>query len=497
MATNNASLYKIGSGDATVYNPAPVIQDFNQLLAQKQAQRQQEIKQLTDQQAQLKPDGLRNDADRQDFFKQVNDWRGKSIAAMNEKDPYKKSLAQSQAQQAFMQAQSTVAQSKQQDALDKQMGALLLDPTKRHLFTPQAVQNYQNNVKLGVSNPAIMKNYSGLQAAPDFDYFDKTIKGHNDQLLNNAQQQYSLGKPLQVGNQTQTPWTLTQNIKPEDLAAHIATSAQADDRIANALQSKYPDIFKGADTPEQYHLAQNLAALQEAKSRELQKPVGHGLVGDKETDDEKYALWLREYRERLKHPLANQANNALTPTQVLFTGDPNQNIPGVLQGDIGAMKRVISLTPKGQYGNSKIADPYIDPQTGERVFSFPAQVKPDDKAIAANNLLKQSYAKKPEKEGSILGFGGTPIPFAKSKKAALLKPEFKEVKAASEYRLDPSDPVKLTGQAGQMAADQNIKLPQLNQILGQKGGRGTIPLQVPNNSAPHTTIKIPKDTKLY
>lgn len=488
MPTNNAALYKIGSGDATVYNPAPVIQDFNQLLAQKQAQRQQEIKQLTDQQAQLKPDGLRNDADRQDFFNQVNDWRQKSINAMNEKDPYKKSLAQSQAQQAFMQAQSTVAQSKQQDAVDRQMNGLMADPTKRHLYTPQAVQQYLDNLKLGVNDPRIIKNYSSLQAAPDFDYFDKTIKGHNDQLLNNAQQQYSLGKPLQVGNQTQTPWTLTQNIKPEDLAAHIATSAQADDRIANALQSKYPDIFKGADTPEQYHMAQNLAALQEAKSRELQKSVGHGLVGDKETDDDKFNLHARMRLFDQKHPIKGDQASQLTPAQILIAGNPAQGQTGMLQGNTDAMKRIISLTPKGQYGANKISDPIIDPQTGEHVFSFPAQVKADEKAIKANADLRKHYADKHQPGFWNKVTGTSPTPFEQSDAFKKLQPETKIVKPAQEYRLNPADPQGYVSQASQMATDQNIKLPQLNQILGGKGGRGMIE---PQKGSPKVTKNNP------
>lgn len=489
--TDNSKFYHIGAGEAQVYNPAPIVGAFNQILAKQQAQRQLELKQLTDQQAQLKPDGLRNDADRKDFFNQANDWRQKSINAMNERDPYKKSLLQSQAQQAYMQAQSTVAQSKAQAAKDLQFNQFAMNDATRHQLTDDAVTKGLANAEVGVNDPRLIKEYSSLQRQVDH----KKIMDNLDKADKEALKQTPWGTPTLkdavVAGRKATFINNSRTLDPADRAKMYSQMYDTDRDTKKFFNDVYPQFYNDPSlTPEQ----QKQAAIG-------QYIKDSGDVSEYSAPQEKAALAPNYHNQNrlfdIAHPLPNQAQSgALTPAQILIAGNPQQGQAGMLQGNTDAMKRIVALTPKGQYGTAKVSDPVIDPNTGEHVFHYPAQVKPDEKAIAQNKVLKDRYAKSPEKEGSILGFGGTPIPFEKSSNASKLVPEYKVIKPAQEYRLNPADPQGYVSQAAQMAEDQHIKLPQLNQILGGKGGRGMIEPQKGSSKAnSYQHIQQAKDSK--
>lgn len=482
MTTNNSQFFGINKGEAQVINTDGLLGQFGQMLAKQQAQRQQELKQLTDQQAQLKPDGLRNDADRKDFFNQANDWRQKSISAMNERDPYKKSLLQSQAQQAYMQAQSTVNQSKQQAAKDLAFNQFAMNDATRHQLTDDAVSKGLANAEVGVNNPNLIKEYSSLQRQVDH----KKIIDSLDSIDKAGLKQSPWGTPtlknMTVAGRPATFINNNRSFAPEDRLQAYAQQYKADNNTKQFFNDLYPEIYNNQElSPDQ--------KMQAALGKYIKDS---GDVSEYSAPQEKAALqpdrFYEHYNYELAHPKAN-ATNALTPAQILIAGNPTQGQAGMLQGNTDAMKRIIGLTPKNQYGKEAIPDPAIDPNTGEHVFKFPAQVKPDEKAIEANKLIKQRYANSPDKKGSILGFGGTPIPIEQSAKWSVkLKPENKVIKPAAEYRLNPADPQAYVSQASQMATDQNIKLPQLNQILGGKGGRGMIE---PQKGSPKVTKNNP------
>lgn len=197
--------------------------------------------------------------------------------------------------------------------------------------------------------------------------------------------------------------------------------------------------------------------------------------------EQELALWKQ------KHGIGENGAQ-LTPYQVLVAGNRSNGTPGMLQGNVDAMKRLQGLAPKAQYGNTPIPEPTIDPATGEHVLNFPAQVVKDDKNAQLNDVLRKKYAATPEKQGGVLGFGGTPIPFEKSKAFGKLLPEFKEKKPAVTYRLNPADPKGYLGQVDALSADQNIKPAALNSLLGGKGGRGEIPLNAPAKKVKVTDV---------
>lgn len=89
-----------GIGGAQVFNPMTAIQQYGQMLQQRQAKHDTEVKQLGDELAKgYDPAGLRNDADRKEYIKQYGGIRDDAIAIENEKDPTKKALGLAQIRQ--------------------------------------------------------------------------------------------------------------------------------------------------------------------------------------------------------------------------------------------------------------------------------------------------------------------------------------------------------------------------------------------------------------
>jgi len=476
MATNNAILYGIGQGSAQIINNGEINNGFAQLLAKQQAQRQQEVKALADQQAQLKPEGLRNDADRKDFFNQVDDWRNKAVSAQNERDPYKKALLKSQADNAYLQAQDLVSKSKQRAQIENQLSNHLLDDTFRHQYKDDAVNTFLNGKQLSVNDPNL-PNPDMMARQVDHRKIMDLLDKADQAALKQTQYSTPIITNQKVGNRVMPFIQQNRTLDPADRAQMYSQMYDTQPDIKKFFNDVYPQAFQAGLSPK----AQRDAAIQQYIKDSGDVSEFHAPVPKPEPVDNFYS----HYAYELAHPRAGAANSQLTPAQMIIAGNPTNGQPGMLQGDQTAMNRFISLHPKGQYGG-KEPEATVDPLTNEHVFKFPAQVVPDEKAIKDNQKLRASYNNNPEKQGCILGFGGTPIPIEKSKKAALLQPEVKVKRPAQEYRLNPADGQTYISQAAQMAADQNIKLPQLNQILGQKSGHGMIN---------PTTTKIPPTKK--
>lgn len=441
---DNSTLYGIGKGGAQIIDTTSgAQQQFSNLLARQQQQRQLELKQLTDQQAQLKPDGLRNDADRQDFFNQVNDWRQKSINAINEPDPYKKSLAQSQAQQAFMQAQSTVAQSKRASEQENQFSGQLLNPTVRDRYAPDVVNSFLNNKQLGINNPAYVKDPNQWEQIADHEATLKQLDAIDKNRLN----QTPFGTPglstQKVGNRNATFITNSRVADPNALASDIIAHARVDQNMRKTFQDLYPQIYADQSlTPDQHLQA---AVQQYQKDR---GPVAEYKAPVEKADKAPDLFYVhRDYA--ITHPLpGTSASNQPTPAQTLVT-DMQKGVPG-------SGEKLLSLVPRGQYGAQK---PVIglDNKTGEHIFTFPAISEPDKKGIA-KNVQTRADAKADNNAVD----------------PADLVPESIVKQPAKTYRLNPNSPSYIADVAA-MAKDQNINLTQLNQIESVKGGHGQIP----------------------
>lgn len=240
--TDNTRFYGIGKGSAQVLDTSGVLNQYQNLLAKQQLQRQQEIKQLTDAQAQLKPEGLRNDADRKDFFNQVTDWRTKSITAQQERDPYKKSLLKSQADQAYLKAQLLADQSKKAAQQELAFSTQLLNPAIRDRYGDDAVQRVIKNRELGINDPNHIKDFNTLEQQADHTKFLKATQDADKQLLNKAKYEQQLVKN-KIGTSIQNYRAVPDEVRVET----YKNIAKADRNFKKSLMDLYPDVFANPD----------------------------------------------------------------------------------------------------------------------------------------------------------------------------------------------------------------------------------------------------------
>jgi hypothetical protein len=451
MSVDNAQFYGIGKGGAQIINTQPLLADYAQAMARQQAQRQAELKQLADKQSSLKSDGMR-DADLKDYVNGYNDWRSKATAAMNEKDPYKKAVLQSDADKAYNQVSSLVGESKQQLVKDNQMHQFLMNDATRHQLTDDAVNKALKNFDTPLSHPDFIGDYSSLERAVDHKkIMDELDKG--DQAL---LKQTPFGTPTiirkKIGNRMATFTQNSRTVDPKDRADYYSQLYDSRPDIKKFFNDIYPDLFTGADPK-----AAKQAAIQKYIDASGDVSEYHAPV--EKVDPQPDNFYAHKAWE-MQHGLAG---TQYTPAQTML----------INQAQTGDFSKLKTLIPKGQYGD-KQPNIYIDPKTGEHVFEFPAHVEPNKKNIEANTLLRNKYAKNPDKQGAILGFGGEPIPFEQSSKASKLLPETTVKVPAKTYRLNPNDPNYLSA-AVPMATEQNINLSKLNQMESVKGGHGVIP----------------------
>lgn len=492
MPTNNASLYGLNRGAAQVIDTTSgAQQQFGQILARQQQQRQLELKQLTDQQAQLKPDGLRNDADRQDFFNQVNDWRNKSIAAINERDPYKKSLAQSQAQQAYMQAQQTVSKSKEQGVRDNAFNQFAMNNATRHQLTDDAIQKGLANVNVGVNDPKIINDYSTLQRAPDYEAFDKKVKELQTGAMNNAVEQDVLGKPVTVAGNSMIPWSKVKNVDAQGLAHQYMNEATFRPDFAVALEARYPDLYANAKTDDDFHVAHALAATRLANEQELSRTVNTGYNNAKDTDAQKLTLFKQEQLFRQQHPSIATVN-AQQPQPF-----EHNFVATIQKGGVPAVQKMLSFAPSEQFEPDKKPEVTQD-SNGIIKIAPPDQVelkKNGADIIKANAAAKAEYEKKPEHNG----WFGTGTAKTWEESSGYLDPTveennpYKSRKAVEPIYIDPNNPIDIQTKAAILADKLHIPVTKINAMLGGTGGHGLnsdVKQQMRQTTSDNTMIKV-------
>lgn len=472
----NTNLYSIGKGGAQILDTTSGAQQgFAQILARQQAQRQQELKQLTDQQVLLKPDGLRNDADRQDFFKQAQDWKQKAIDASNETNPYKKSLLKSQADQAYLQAQDLVNRSKQQAVKDNQFQQFAMNNATRHQLTDDAVAKGLANANTGVNSPGLINDYSILQRAPDIAAFEKRVKDLNENRLNNTQENYKLGPLTAVGNTKQTPITKYKQADAQTQALDYLNEATINPEFANVLQHKYPQIYQGAQTEQQMHEAHALASAQLVKDNPLYKDMGttFSKQDTSETDVERLALFKQEQLYRQQHPSYGQAQS----------GQPlpfeHNYVAPIQKGGLPAIQKILSLASPTQFREGEKPIPTLG-SDGMYKIDVPDQTdlkKNGNDIIKANKQAELNYNKSPSKTGNIFSSNRKIIPWKESDDYKdLISDEannpYVVKKTGEPIYMDPSNPIDIQTKAQILADRLHIPVDKINTMLGGTGKHG-------------------------
>lgn len=457
-----------GVGGAQVFGSNPAIQTYANILQQQKVKRDADNKYLADTLAQAKPEGLRNDADRASFFKKYQDLKTQGIAAENEPDKFKKAMALANVRQGVMDLNSYVDESKKQAAKENSFTQqYMANPTA---WSDQSIDQHRKSTNLAVDDPNVVKDYTTLARQPDLVKLDNRLKHVRDnELLSGIQGEDMITGRQKVGNKMVNTIQTKYTADPADVAHAYLNEFDINPDFQHHLVSQYGHAIPPGLSPQDQK-----AALVGAYVKDLGEVSKYGPVKDKPdaAPDRFYdhEEWL------IKHGLKTP-DGQLTPAQSLITG--------MQQGQPGTGEKLISLAPKGQYGNTN--KPHIDiDQVGNHIFKFPDQI--DQKALEYNQAIKKKWDK--ENPGE---------PFDPTDKDYKLKQVV--IKPAKIYTLNPASNTYLAD-AAQMATEQNINLSHLNQIESKKGGRGQIPQAIQgvqnSNAYQHTqTAKDPNSGKVY
>lgn len=455
-----------GIGDASVFNPNPAIQQYGQIVAQRQAKHQAEVKQLGDELAKgYDPSGLRNDADRSSYIKQYNDVKDFAIDAENEKDSTKKALKLAQVRQklndlgAFSEGSKKYAQLEQgiakehalnQWAVDDNTAKRLLAQRDKPWNDPNNIQGWGDVVR-GVDPNKMETEYQKIN--------DGLIKHHpatyGTETITNGQDVFGHKTATGVSNRV---------IPYQDALEMHLHAATANLDYQKYLNDKYQQL-QDPDPQKQLALrvAQDMADHGDSQGIYDKPKVQNYKQG--ETPAEKMAYHVATRTYDINHPMPNTLiGNQPTPAQTLAI-NMQKGVPG--SGD-----KFASLTPTGQYGTNKpIID--VDAKTGVQKIHFPDQI--DEKAIQQNKEMLAEWKKSNGDAPYEAGNGWKP-----------LKQEVK--KPSKTYELDPNSSDYIS-QWSQMAKEQNVNLAQLNQIEGVKGGHGQV------DAASYSNVTSGKDKK--
>ena len=235
----------IGEGSAQVFGSNPAIATYANILQQRKLKQDQDNKYIAETLAQAKPEGLRNDADRQTFYKQYSDLKNKAIAAENEKDKFKKAMALADVKQGVMDLNSYVDQSKKQAAKENMMGNAIMQAP--HNWTDDAVQRYRKSLEAPIGHSDVITDPTTLERRVDPDKVDKQYQEHKDLLTKNLQ--YDNGtykKGVEPGTGRKGAWMVQTRGIPMDGQGGALESTlhwvSANPDVQKSLQDRYPQI---------------------------------------------------------------------------------------------------------------------------------------------------------------------------------------------------------------------------------------------------------------
>jgi len=368
----------IGEGAAQVFDPHPAIQQYGQILAQRQAKHDQEVKMLGDELAKgYDPTVLRNDADRQQYLKKYGDIKTSAIQAENEKDPTKKALALAQVRQQLTDLGAWAEGSKKQGVFERQVA---MEHFKNpYMLDDNSAQQLKSQMQKPWDDPGTIKDVTGFERGVDPAKIDAEYQKHKDMILKGSSVTYDNGvlSPVQniLGKKMAT---LTQNrIVPfQDAYEHTLNYATADANYQKYLHDKYPQIV--TDDPKTtlaLRVRQDMIARGDDKGF-YDKPKTREVEGYKPQDPvrpsfddiqyyNKYGTWP------VKNDVAGQSN---TPTyRQKLVGDI---LDGVLES--GEQLQAKIAADPSYAGNLKIEKGTGRNVAGQIAFTIPPKRKWDN-----------------------------------------------------------------------------------------------------------------------
>lgn len=456
-----------GVGDAQAYNPMPVVQQYAQTLAENKARHDNEVKMLGDQLAKgYDPSGLRNDADKTSYINKYNQIKADGIAAENERDNTKRAIALAGVRQRLSDLSSFAQGSKKQGVFERQIALQHLN--NPYLLDDNSATNLHGQLNKVWDDPSVIRDASGFERGVDPGKIDSKIEKHVSDVLKHSPVTYDngvIGPGQDVGGKK--VYSITQNrIVPfQDAYESTLNLASSDRDYQKFLSQKYPDIQ--TDNP-QATLA--LRVKQDMTNRGYDKGF-YDKPKSRDVQGEPRDKFYEHYDYEIRHPKPNSTN---TPNATAIIAENMRN------SDPAKFTPLLKNTlPTAQYapGQNIQAGAEVD-ANGQplHVFKFPDKVAVDNKAIEHNKGLQNQYNKNPEKNGSILGFGGKPVPYENSDfykkqvaKGNVLQ-EKKVVKDNSQpYKIPTGDPQAYGIGVASMLKEQGASDAEINKILGKTG----------------------------
>lgn len=364
----------IGQGDAQVFNPHPAIQQYADILAQKKAKHEAEVKMLGDELAKgYDPSILRNDADRQSYLKQYGDIKNQAIEAENEKDTNKKALALSGVRQQLANLGSFAEGSKKQGALERQLAIAHLQ--NRFLLDDTSAQRLKDGMSKVWNDDSVVKDPSQLERGVDPAKIDAEYEKHKNTILKGSNATYDNGtlSPVQniLGKKTAT---LTQNriVPYQEAYEHTLNYATSDNDYQKYLHDKYPDVKSDNQKAE---LALRVKADMEARGDDrgfYDKPKVKEVEGYKPPEPDKF---YEHYNYELAHPKPSTVAQQQSNTPIYR----QKWVSDILSGDETSRKEVaakIAVDPSydGKLGTGVGNTPKTQ---GQIVFDVPAKIRYD------------------------------------------------------------------------------------------------------------------------
>jgi hypothetical protein len=353
-----------GIGDAKVFNPMPAIQQYGQILAQKQAKHEAEVRALGDELAKgYDPNGLRNDADKLEYAKRYKGIKEDAIAAENEKDATKKAMALSGIRQRLTDLSAFSTGSKTLDKFER-------EAAKEHALHPYVYDDSTSKKLLDQRNrtwdhPDNVKDWSGIERGVDPAKEEVKYDKWRDEVLKHHPATYgtekiSYGQNV-FGRKTATG-TQERVIPYQDALEMHLHAATADMDYQKHLQNKYPEL---QDPNPQKQLAMRVA--QDMKDHGDGDGI-HDRPKVKNYEDVAPDKFYEHYNYELNHPKVSPTTaQSNTPTY-------RQDLVGrILSGSAGSgeeLKAKIAADPAYD-GELKIGGGTGKAVKGHLLFTIP------------------------------------------------------------------------------------------------------------------------------
>jgi hypothetical protein len=307
----------IGSGAAQIYSQTQnAVNTYARTLAQQQAKREAEAKELSDKLSKFSTEGLR-DVDKDGFYKVYDSWRSKTQEAMSERDQRLKFQKLDEAEKFRQQAQKYVADSKAKTQRDLAMGIKIFG--KPHFFNEEGKKMYNRSLTAPIYSKDDIVDYSTIPLGHDFSTIPKDLDFLDDAVMKNNSR-YENKEFVNDGKGLLTQERIRIGSPEAQLTAYQLAYG-ADDKMKAFMQDSFPNL--DWDNNEQQAL--QMASQELAKSRPLireETPISRS-DPDYISAAERIRIGQAEKRIRLAEQRADSSDSEVeTPQDVpLYYGD--------------------------------------------------------------------------------------------------------------------------------------------------------------------------------